>query len=711
MSAYFETEAVVKEYDSKILKRILQYVMKYKALVFFTALALVVSTLGELLVPVLQQRLIDDAILIRFIKIDRTKIENAKAGFSDKTKIELDKALKNTHVIKIGDLLFLREGSELMLSGAIKKELENASILDGEQWYAFYITGDSDGDQSDSTIIKSHPEYFISSGTSAAIKTSDLLKLTLEEKKVLRKADIKMIFWVTVLLLFVLLIVFLATFVQIFTASLAGQKVMKDMRIELFKNTSSLSTGFLSLNPVGRLVTRLTGDVETINEFFTSVIVALLKDVSLMIGVLLTLFYLSPHLALVVVVCLPPVVIATITSRSRARDAFRRQRVASSSINSYLSERLSLLSVVQLFRREKKSQNEYKERNTELLNANIDEMFVFATFRPIVEFLAILTTAAVIAVGANLVLNLSLSLGVLIAFINLVAMFYAPVMDISEKYTILQSAMAGGERVFNLLDTNEKINDSAEPYTKEIEGDIEFKNVTFSYKKNEPVIKDLSFSVKRGERIAIVGYTGAGKTTITNILARLWDVDGGEITLDGHNIKDMPLNTLRRAVLPVLQDVFLFSGTISENISLGLPLSDAEIQAAAKAVYADKFIEKLPNGYNTLLSEGAVNISSGEKQLISFARVIAHNPKVVVLDEATSSIDSETEHLLQIGMKNVLAGRTSIVIAHRLSTIKNSDRILVLSNGTLAEQGTHKTLIENGGLYSLLCKLQFENIV
>jgi ATP-binding cassette subfamily B protein len=325
-----------------------------------------------------------------------------------------------------------------------------------------------------------------------------------------------------------------------------------------------------------------------------------------------------------------------------------------------------------------------------------------------VEWLSTVTTAVIISIGAMMILDFSISLGVLIAFINLVGMFYSPVMDIAEKYTLLQSAMAGGERVFQLLDTDEKISDEGRHRVEGmVRGHIEFRDVRFSYNKGEEVLKGLNFSVHPGEMAAIVGYTGAGKTTITNVMARLWDIQSGEILLDGIPVKDIPLDELRRSCLPVLQDVFLFSGTVSDNIRLGLNLSDEEVEEAAKAVHAHEFISRLPEGYKTVLSEGATNISSGQRQLISFARVIAHNPAIVILDEATSSVDTETERLIQLGMQRVLAGRTSIVIAHRLSTIRHADRILVLSSGRLLEQGKHDELIAKNGLYAGLYRLQY----
>ena len=586
--SYFDTDVVTKEYDSRIIRRILSYLKPYKLLVVITLAALVVSTLGELVIPVLLQRIIDDAILDKNI--------------------------------------------------------------------TFLING---------CII-----YFAA-----------------------------------------LVLVFIFTFIQTWTSNLMTQAVMKDMRISLFTKTLSQSTGFLSRHPVGRIVTRLTSDISTMDEFFTTVLVAFLKDIFIMAGALVTMFILSPKMALVVLVTLPPVLIVTLISRVRARDAFRRQRTASSKVYSYLAERLAGMQVVQYFRQEKKSAKEFKEGNRELMDANLGEMYVFATFRPIVEWLATFTLAAVLVAGSRLFLSLSLSLGVLIAFISLVQMFFNPVTDIAEKYTMLQSAMAGGEKVFKLMDTDEQIPDNPclnSSLIVPVRGHVEFDNVRFAYKEGEDVLKGLSFSVKPGEMAAIVGFTGAGKTTIINVLARLWDINFGEIRLDGIPVKNLPLDKLRTYVMPVNQDVTLFSGTIEDNISLGLDLSTEEIIEAAKTVHAHEFISALPDGYKTELSERAANISTGQRQLISFARVIAHNPRVVILDEATSSIDTETERLIQLGMKKVMAGRTSFVIAHRLSTIQGADRILVLSNGRLVEEGKHEELVKRSGIYAGLYRLQYD---
>ncbi|MDR0586106.1 MAG: ABC transporter ATP-binding protein/permease [Treponema sp.] len=724
MSEYFETEEVVKQYDSKIAGRILSYLKPYKFLTAVVLVALVFSTGGELLFPVLQQRLIDRAIMARFLPL---RPERAAAGGSAEARKAFGELESASGAVRIKDYLFVPQDQNIRFSAKAEKDMRTLGVLEDGQWYVFELSDPA------RPIMETYGDLFIWENGAGAIRGGDMEKLSADERRIIRNGDLSLISRTALILFVVLSFVFVCTFIETIVSVFIGQKVMKDIRLELFKKTSGQSTDFLSRNPVGRIVTRLTGDVETINEFFTNVLIAFIKDLSVMTGALVTLFILSPKLAAVVIVTLPPVLLVTALSRIKARDAFRQQRVASSKVNSYLSERLSGIQVVQLFLGGKKSRKEFGGRNEEFLKANLAEMYVYAIFRPIIDFLSVLTTAVVIAVGANFVLNLSLSLGVLVAFINLVGLFYSPVMDIAEKYTLLQSAMAGGERVFALLDTEDRIPDRG---TRNIEapalsgapaespdeglddgraakslvrGHVEFKDVSFSYKEGEEVLKHLSFTVEPGETAAIVGYTGAGKTTIINVLTRLWDIQSGRITLDGIPVTEIPLRQLRRAILPVLQEVFLFSGTVAENISLGLPLSEEEITEAARAVHADEFISGLPDGYNTKLSEGAANISSGQRQLISFARVIAHNPAMVILDEATSSIDTETENLIQLGIQKVLAGRTSIVIAHRLSTIRHAERILVLSGGRLVEQGRHDELIAKNGLYAGLYRLQFES--
>ncbi|MDR2759980.1 MAG: ATP-binding cassette domain-containing protein, partial [Spirochaetaceae bacterium] len=534
MSEYFEAEEVVKGYDSGIVRRILSYVKPYRILALATTLALVFSTIGELLIPVMEQRLIDGAILARFFAISGNAASRERENLDEETRDGLDRLLGAPRALKAGGFIFIPQDQNTRISGRLDEALKARGILVDDQWYGFSLTPGDPARQ----VIEKHRELFALEGDTAAIRTKDLYSLSVPEIRSVRGRDLSVLFRVVLFLFFILILVFIFTFIQTWTTSLIGQRVMKDMRLELFRKTASQSTDFLSRHPVGRIVTRLTGDVETINEFFTSVLVAFIKDLSIMAGSLGTLFFLSPKLAAVVLLTMSPVAVITAISRVRARDAFRRQRTASSRVNAYLSERLSGVQVVQLFLGERKSRGEFGERNQEYLKANLEEMYVFAIFRPLIDFLATVTTATVIVVGASMVLSLSLSLGVLIAFINLVAMFYSPVMDIAEKYTLLQSAMAGGERVFKLLDTNEAIPDQGKkPVEGMVRGHIEFEKVCFSYKKGEDILRSLSFTVNPGEMAAIVGYTGAGKTTITNVLARLWDIDSGDIRLDGISIR------------------------------------------------------------------------------------------------------------------------------------------------------------------------------
>ena len=698
MSDYFETEAVVKEYDSRLVKRILSYLKPYKIPALIALFALAISTIGELSLPVLIQKIIDTSIVAQYVAIDESILEAKDSQLLLHEKAIIKSLLAVSGNIKINSKIFVVKSNNTELTHSIEKRLRELSIIDPNPWYVF------------SGIPPQELEKeCITNGSYSAIPEHLLKSFPSEVIRRVKQKDYRFLINTSILFLCILILILLATFGQTYITTLIAQHVMKDIRLELFQKTVYQSTAFLNRNPVGRLVTRLTSDVETINEFFTSVLGAFLKDLSVMAGVLVTMLILSPKLAVITFATLPPVAIVTAFNRYKSRDAFRRQRLASSRLNAFLSERLSGVHIVQLFAKEKKVAQQFKKYNFDLLKANLGEMYVYATFRPIIDFLTSITIATVLFFGSKYIFNIQLSLGVLIAFINLVQMFYFPVQDISEKYTLLQSAMAGGERVFALMDTDERIPDSGRLDASEnCKGKIEFKHVSFSYNPQEPVLKNLSFTVEPGEMVAIVGYTGAGKTTITNVLSRLWDIQDGEILLDDIPITEYKLSSLRNVIVPVLQEVFLFSGTIADNIRLGLPLPDEEVERAAKAVYAHEFISRLPQGYNTKLSEGATNISSGQRQLISFARLLAHNPKVIVLDEATSSIDTETEQLIQRGMQNILKDRTSIVIAHRLSTIRHANKILVLSNGEIVESGTHEELIKKNSLYSTLYRLQYE---
>jgi ATP-binding cassette subfamily B multidrug efflux pump len=695
MADFFETDEITKGYDSRIAARILSYIKPYTSLLIAAIAALVIGTAGELLVPVLIRNTVDDAMMVSWVRLDSGLADQAegkemKLGYRDPI-------IQGRRYIKAKRLG--------VLTAAERKNLETSGTLDATPRYLFSLNPE---DHEQTAFIAANAGLFSIEGNWASILIDDLKRLPAADAKIIRKQDAARIAGNAGLLLLALTLVLSAVFAQIFTASLIGQKIMKDLRIELFRHTSSRSLAYLSRQPVGRIVTRLTSDIETINQFFTDVLGAFLKDASLMIGVLVVLFALDRRLALITIASLPPVLILTLITRTRARDAFRRQRMWLSKVNAFISERIAGMAVVKLFAGELRAQKEFEHRDEELMKANMGEMYVFATFRPLVDLFSSTSVAVIIYFGSGLFGVQLISLGTLIAFTNLIRMFYSPVQDMAEKYTLLQSAMAGGERVFKLLDADDRIPDNPkQAMPKKVEGSIDFDRVSFAYKGEEWILKDMSFQVRPGEMVAIVGPTGAGKTTIANLITRLWDTQKGDIRLDGIPVRDLPLQGLRKAVQPVLQDVFLFSGTIEDNIRLGTDVSPERMRLAAAAVHADEFIDRLPDGYGTKLSEGATNLSQGQRQLLSFARVLAHDPAVIILDEATSSVDTETERMIQRGLEALLEHRTSLVIAHRLSTIKHADRILVVAAGRIAEQGTHEELLARQGLYWNLYRLQY----
>jgi ATP-binding cassette subfamily B multidrug efflux pump len=695
MSEYFEQEEVLKGYDASLMRRILSYLRPYLAMFLLSIAALLLATGGEVLMPILLQRATDQYILPyrRAIQLD---------AVPDAVRARI---LKKGEVPRIGQLSYVPATRLSELSAREKRQLRDQGALLEDN---FFVVSDLAAKPAVGSIIRGNPKLFRLGENQAAISAKDLRTLPRQEIREIRRGDFQGLLALARVFLALLLGVFAFTFLQVFLEAYVGQMIMKDLRTELFDHTLRLSLRFIDRNPVGRLVSRITSDVETINELFTTVLSSTLKDVSMMIGVIVAIFLLSPRLGLITLLTLPPVFLITLIFRTRARDAFRQVRLAVSGVNSFLSEHISGMRVVQLFAQESATREEFEERNAELYRANIKEMFVFATFRPLVDLMSSVSIAAILYFGAGMLLRDLVSLGVLIAFLNLVRMFYEPVMDLSEKYNILQSAMAGAERSFALLDAQDRIPESPQPKAlPRARGHIEFDRVSFHYKEGEPVLRELSFTVNPGERLAIVGYTGAGKTTITSLLTRLWDIQEGSIRIDGVDIREIATADLRRRVQSVLQDVFLFSGSILENVRLGSDIPEERIRDAMRHAYADGFVERMPEGLNTVLNERGGNLSVGQRQLLSFARVLAHDPDVLILDEATGNIDTETEKLIQEALERLLAGRTSLVIAHRLSTIRHADRILVLHKGRLFESGTHEELMRRRGMYYSLYQMQF----
>jgi ATP-binding cassette subfamily B protein len=500
-------------------------------------------------------------------------------------------------------------------------------------------------------------------------------------------------------------------FIQALTLQRTGQRIMYDMRTQIFRHLQSLSPSFYDKNPVGRLITRVISDVDVLNELFSSGLVSVFGDIFTLIGIIVAMLLLDWRMALVTLTVLPFIGIVTAVFRSRARDSYRRVRVAIAKINAFLNEHITGMSVVQLYNREKKSAARFAAINEEHRLANMDSVLAYSWFYPVIELLSSIALGTIIWYGGGAMIQGSIELGVLVAFIQYSERFFRPIADLSEKYNILQSAMASSERVFKLLDTQPDVVNPENPVLplEGPTGEIEFRNVWFAYEKENWILRDVSFHVRRGESVAIVGHTGAGKTTTTSLLMRFYDIQQGEILLDGHNITSLDLGYLRRAFAVVLQDVFLFSGTLESNIRLGSDISRERILAAARDVNLTPFVESLPDGLDHAVNERGTTLSVGQRQLLAFARALAHDPQVLILDEATSSVDTETEIQIRQAIDRVMEGRTSIVIAHRLSTIQKCDKILVMHKGRVREVGTHQELLAQRGLYYKLYQLQYKD--
>ena len=516
----------------------------------------------------------------------------------------------------------------------------------------------------------------------------------------------------------VLIGAFVLEYVQTYTMQMMGQRIMFDLRMEIYRHLQRLDLRFYDRNPVGRLMTRVTTDVDTLNDLFASGVISVFRDVFTLVGIMVVLLVMDWRLALVAFSVLPLIAWVTHWFRRNARDSYRQVRGWIAQINAFLQENITGMATVQLFRREERNFEQFDRINSRHRDAHIDSIFYYATFYPAVELLGAVATALIIWYGGGRVVQGTVELGALVAFLQYSQRFFKPISDLSEKFNLMQSAMASSERIFGLLDTPVVIasvpDETAERPAGR--GHIRFEHVWFAYRSAEGgaeaefVLRDVSFDVAPGERVGVVGATGAGKTTLINLLMRFYDANRGRITIDDVDIREIPLPELRRRFGLVLQDVYLFSGSVRENIRLGHDeIGDADVRAAAASVHADRFIDRLPGGLDGEVAERGATLSVGQRQLLSFARALAFAPDVLVLDEATSSVDTDTERLIQDALHVLMAERTTIAIAHRLSTVQDMDKILVFHKGELREAGSHQELLAERGLYHTLYQLQYRD--
>ena len=653
----FEEEHLGKTYDLKLIRRILPYMKPYGGVFMMSVLMLALITVLDLSIPYVTREAIDRYI----VPVTSEGIKGAEGSGTLRPMIPV-------------------EGAD---------------------------------SQARETVAR-NPDAFVTGGGTTLMYLDRMDTLDKQDLKHLRDKDIRGVTGASLVILLVVFAHFILTFFQKVATEYAGQKIMHDLRMGVFSHIQSLSLPYFNRNSVGRLVTRTTNDIQNMQEMFSSVIDFVFKDLFMILGIAGLLFYISPDLALVSFTVLPLVLLASFYFSRYARGGFRSLRVLTARINTRISESIQGMRVIQLFRYEKENHRTFRDLNHENYLAGISQLQVFAVFMPVVELLGSISLALIIYYGGQGVISDSISLGTLVAFISYMKMFFRPIRDVAEKYNVLQNAMSSAERIFLVLDKKEEVEEknsplagSSNPLVLESIRHVEFSNVNFGYNPGEQVLFDLSFTLNQGEVLAVVGPTGAGKTSLINLLVRYYRPSSGKISINFMDSSLYALKDLRSRIALVTQDPFLFSGTVRQNI-LGDTgqMSDDRFREILKAAHCDGIVERLPQGPDTPLFEGGAGLSSGERQLISIARAISRDPDLIILDEATSYIDSESEVKIQDALENLMRSRTSVVIAHRISTARNADRILVLNRGRVVESGNHSELMEKKGLYRKMVKMK-----
>ncbi len=690
MSNIHDEEKLGKAYDSKLMKRLLSYAKPYKWLLILSIVLLMLITAADLTGPYLIKVAIDDHINALDHPMVAFDEKSAPDEPSVKWYVEGKSLIRNDHL----DNIPTDPSSHYQIN-----EINNSHYL---------INGHFSDEEAASLRLQDSSD--VTSVVTSDGTTYSANRLTDEGVKDFRQQDVAALTRIASIFLVILTVGFVLNYTQTYTLHFSGQRIIYSIRQQIFSHLQRLPLKFFDKNPVGRLVTRTTNDTEALNEMYTNVLVNLFKDVFILVGIMGIMLSLNVKLALLAFLTLPLIIFASWIYKKVARNAFREVRTRLARINAFLSENISGMRIVHVFKREKQQFELFDEINKSHFKAGMKELQASAIFRPLMDLIYALGLATLIWFGGRDVIGGALEFGVLYAFIDYINRFFQPINDMTEKYTIMQSAMASSERIFMLLDEEDTIPNPTEPTpVTRFKGEIEFKNVWFAYNDEDWVLRDVSFKISPGNMVAFVGATGAGKSSIINLLSRFYDIQKGSITIDGVDIREYDKDELRRNIGVVLQDVFLFTGDIKSNIRLNnIEITDERIKEVARYVNAETFINRLPNGYDEEVKERGSTLSAGQRQLLAFARTLAFNPAVLVLDEATSNIDTETELLIQDAMKKVSEGRTTIVVAHRLSTIQHADNIIVMHKGKIREAGTHQQLLEQNGLYYKLYQLQYK---
>lgn len=674
-------EKVETEYSGSIMKRLFSYLKPYtKQMIFSLVLVLIITGL-ELVRPVLIGNAID--MYIEGYDTPYASVEHSDLYFQGEyLSKENEHALSYSQLVMIHDEYFYFKGLNKQQSEELyelsQKEMK-PEMINENQMMIHDMTG---------------------------------TKMSVDDLKVLRKNDFYGIIKIGILYLIVLAFNLVCTFAQTMILQKTGQNIIYTIREELFHHVHSLPLRYFDTHPVGRIVTRITNDVESLHEMYANILIRLFRNSVKIIGLAVVMLSMNVKLALYSFILVPFIAILTYVFKTLSRKVHRQIRTKISMLNTFLSENISGMRLIQIFANEDLKYGEFKEKSKDLYRWNMKQLTIFAVFRPLIYFLSQIALAIILFTGGKSVIEQTITLGILYIFINYISNFFEPIQDLAEQFSTLQNAFASAEKIFTVLDEENTILEQEKPeQLPEIKGKIEFKHVWFAYENEDYVLKDVSFVIKPGEKVAFVGATGAGKSSILNLIGRYYDIQRGQILIDDVDIKELSIAQIREAIGQMQQDVFIFTGDISSNIRLlNENIGDDVVIESAKTVNASHFIENLPEKYHEAVSERGSTLSAGQRQLLSFARTLAFNPKILVMDEATANIDTETEVLIQDALESLMKGRTTIMVAHRLSTIQHADNIIVMHKGRIKEQGTHQELLKNDGIYKKLYELQLYSV-